>query len=1055
MNNHILEYDAFIRSVKVNSNVSHAFLLGAGASINSGIQSAYDCIWEWKKDIFISKNTQHSDRYNNYRDEQVRNYIQLWLDNEGIYPSRDAVEEYSFYANKAYPIEGDRSSYFKKLIQGKQPSIGYQLACLLSEAEIIKSIWTTNFDGLSVKAAHQMNLTPIEVTLDSVQRIYQPFSRQEILCVALHGDYKYGPLKNTSSELDNQEEIFVDTLVRYFNDKHLIVSGYSGRDKSLMQALIKVFSQRGAGRLYWCGRGDNPNSSVIKLIESAHAAGREAFYVPTDGFDEMMIGLSKACFENKTNYLSRTNNLMSAISIEADICKPFTLDIPFINNVLKSNLFPTLFPQAIYQFDYTPTPNSNNWTLIQELTNNTNVVAAPLKNKILAFGLPTDIHKVFGNKIKGDLIQTPLSKNEIQKNTVISFLLIKAITKALSHIYPALVNNNKNTLWSKKVINSKNINGKEYHIHQGMRLSITNDFHYKYLCCKPCIHIESNDGMEISKEISKEIKMKFFSALFNDKYEEFIENWRKLVFPSNKFLEFNFPVNSETGFKFKISSSPAFAKIMKAGAKSGENLTEQFNKNLLVYKGIQYNEPQLIFSSLSGIDKHDFHPMRGLVNNRPYDYPTSTSIGSSDVRLGVICPKSYSEKFYNFLNQQHQYISKEKHNNDYLIDFPGFHAIYGINLNIPNIESNRWLDCPSPSSITDRKKSAYEIATCITTALQRIANEGVSVAVIFIPNIWENFFRISDNEESFDLHDYIKAFAAEHSISTQLIQEDTIKTTLKCQVHWWLSLSFYVKAMRTPWILGTSDNSSAYVGIGYSVNHHREQGKVVLGCSHIYNAQGQGLKYKLSKVEDPRWDVKQKNPYLSYDDAFKFGLSIGELTQNSIAKKPERVVVHKRTHFTKEEIDGIIAGLSKINIHNIDLIEINIEEETRFIANKIYQGFPKTNKFPLNRGTCILLDSTRALLYTHGVVPSVQNPNYQYYLGGRGIPSPLVIKKHYGNSNIGTISNEILGLTKMNWNSMDLYSVFPSTISSSSEIARVASLLERFKGKTYDYRYFI
>lgn len=41
-NTYILEYDAFIRSIKQNKNVSHAVLLGAGASISSQIQSAAD-----------------------------------------------------------------------------------------------------------------------------------------------------------------------------------------------------------------------------------------------------------------------------------------------------------------------------------------------------------------------------------------------------------------------------------------------------------------------------------------------------------------------------------------------------------------------------------------------------------------------------------------------------------------------------------------------------------------------------------------------------------------------------------------------------------------------------------------------------------------------------------------------------------------------------------------------------------------------------------------------------------------------------------------------------
>jgi hypothetical protein len=55
--------------------------------------------------------------------------------------------------------------------------------------------------------------------------------------------------------------------------------------------------------------------------------------------------------------------------------------------------------------------------------------------------------------------------------------------------------------------------------------------------------------------------------------------------------------------------------------------------------------------------------------------------------------------------------------------------------------------------------------------------------------------------------------------------------------------------MRTPWLLGTSDNSSAYVGIGYSVNRHREQGKVVLGCSIYTMHKGRGLNINFPKLK--------------------------------------------------------------------------------------------------------------------------------------------------------------------------------------------------------------
>ncbi|MDD4591286.1 MAG: SIR2 family protein, partial [Parabacteroides sp.] len=261
-----LEYDAFLRSFKRNVDVPHSFLLGAGTSISSGIQTAYDCIWEWKKDIYLSKNVNAADFYKNYKDESVRKSIQNWLDIQGEYPQLDSVEEYSFYAEKAYPIADDRRKYFFSLIENKEPYIGYKLLCLLAEYGIAKSVWTTNFDGLVVRSAHQNKLTPIEINLDNSERIFRNQSSKELLIIALHGDYKFSSLKNTVRELDAQNETFKEQLTNYHIDKNLIVLGYSGRDKSLMDALENAFTKKGAGRLYWCGYGDNAPEEVVDLL---------------------------------------------------------------------------------------------------------------------------------------------------------------------------------------------------------------------------------------------------------------------------------------------------------------------------------------------------------------------------------------------------------------------------------------------------------------------------------------------------------------------------------------------------------------------------------------------------------------------------------------------------------------------------------------------------------------------------------------------------------------------------------------------------------------------
>ena len=84
--------------------------------------------------------------------------------------------------------------------------------CLLHKYRVLKSVWTTNFDGLVERAAHQANITPINVNLDNPERIHRTENSQELLYVALHGDYKYSELKNTATELDSQQDTFKHIL---------------------------------------------------------------------------------------------------------------------------------------------------------------------------------------------------------------------------------------------------------------------------------------------------------------------------------------------------------------------------------------------------------------------------------------------------------------------------------------------------------------------------------------------------------------------------------------------------------------------------------------------------------------------------------------------------------------------------------------------------------------------------------------------------------------------------------------------------------------------------
>jgi hypothetical protein len=56
----------------------------------------------------------------------------------------------------------------------------------------------------------------------------------------------------------------------------------------------------------------------------------------------------------------------------------------------------------------------------------------------------------------------------------------------------------------------------------------------------------------------------------------------------------------------------------------------------------------------------------------------------------------------------------------------------------------------------------------------------------------------------------------------------------------------------------------------------------------------------------------------------------------------------------------------------------------------------------------------------------------------------LRIRRYAGRTDLQRIAEEVLGLSKMSWNTFDLYTKLPATLQSSTEIARIGALLQRF-----------
>ena len=115
------------------------------------------CIWEWKRRIFLTNNPGLEEQFAELSLDGVRRRIQRWLDARGSYPREDSAKKYGFYINECFPIQQDRRAFFSDQVRSAIPHVGYRLLCHLAEADLVRSVFATNFDGLPAERRRTSN----------------------------------------------------------------------------------------------------------------------------------------------------------------------------------------------------------------------------------------------------------------------------------------------------------------------------------------------------------------------------------------------------------------------------------------------------------------------------------------------------------------------------------------------------------------------------------------------------------------------------------------------------------------------------------------------------------------------------------------------------------------------------------------------------------------------------------------------------------------------------------------------------------------------------------
>ena len=274
------------------------WLLGAGASASAGIPTAWDMIWDFKRQLFISQRRASPQAVADLSSPVIRGQLQAHIDSLGALPRVGDPDEYAALFERVYPAEVDRRSYLDAKMAGGKPSYGHLALAAMMYAQLTRIVWTTNFDPLVADACAKVygSTGPLTtVALDAPEVAEHSIADQRWpIEIKLHGDFRSRRLKNTSDELRHQEkrlrQILVDCCCRF----GLVVVGYSGRDTSIMETLEEALERNASfpSGLFWLHRGEaSPLARVQQLLLRAERAGVDAALVKVENFDEVMRDL--------------------------------------------------------------------------------------------------------------------------------------------------------------------------------------------------------------------------------------------------------------------------------------------------------------------------------------------------------------------------------------------------------------------------------------------------------------------------------------------------------------------------------------------------------------------------------------------------------------------------------------------------------------------------------------------------------------------------------------------------------------------------------------------
>ena len=304
----VLSAKKFIQVFKESSENKQrfCFILGAGASVDSGIPTGNQLEMQWMN--YLMGKTPHNGTYAS-EDETEKIANQLYADDEmehtfaeikkaweeAVKDGKNLSSEYYFdlYKLRFHPNPRNGYRFLEKIMVNRTPSLGYHTLALLMTSKELHNLHnlviTTNFDSLLEDAPFLFtDQKPLVISHESLAAFIDSDTQRPIIA-KVHRGLMFDPFNSpeTTNHLEKEWHEALDYALKTYTP---VVIGYGGGDGSLMSYLEKTNSTKG---IYWCylPKYGQPSSSIQRLVKS-----KDGCLVEIDGFDQFFLELGLNMF---------------------------------------------------------------------------------------------------------------------------------------------------------------------------------------------------------------------------------------------------------------------------------------------------------------------------------------------------------------------------------------------------------------------------------------------------------------------------------------------------------------------------------------------------------------------------------------------------------------------------------------------------------------------------------------------------------------------------------------------------------------------------------------